>query len=121
MAKLSNQVNIVNRDNQILEKWFTKLRDTRLNENEIQNNEREIINKIYTKLWVNNKDVNLFKLKAGKLNGKTNGGGNTQKSEVIDLTEPLETVSKITAKSLKEKNIPSISFYGKQSKLFCFD
>ncbi len=53
IAKLSNQSNIVNADNQMLEAWFQKLKTIKFDLNELQSNERESVSSIYNALWVN--------------------------------------------------------------------
>ena len=113
VAKLSNQTNIVNGDNIILEAWFTRLSQTQFELNVTQFNERELINTIYYKLWViscannNSKEStqNITKSKQNVRQAKPNG------VEVKVLDNPPKT----TAKILRETNIPAVSFYGTSS------
>ena len=91
ISKLSNQNRIVNRDNQIIEEWFTKLHANKLSKKESITNERENITTIYNKLWVNNKEVAKTKLKRAK-------------------TEPTPIIEDNKQRGLRDP-IPAISFY----------
>ncbi len=104
IAKLSNQTNIVNRDNLALEEWFSKLTKIKSDINESQSSEREMTNAAYNKLWVKN-DTSPTKPKAGK-SSKAND------PEVIVLDETVEPNKMTTAKNLRDIKIPTISFYG---------
>lgn len=119
----------------MLESWFTKLSNARQNENELKTSERELVNSIYNKMWVNTsstKETNLARATV-KSKGKEDKTGTTtavaeaeKKVMVVDLTssgddlpkdkESMDTettgsMDSVVARSVKD-TIPTISFYG---------
>lgn len=50
---LSNQSEIVQVDNQLLENWFNNLNSDTIGQKEIQNSERTVIHSIYENIWLN--------------------------------------------------------------------
>lgn len=117
----------------MLESWFTKLSNTRQNENDLKTSERELVNSIYNKMWVNTsstKETNLAGATV-KSKGKEGKTGTTtaeaeKKTMVVDLTfsgddipkdkESMDTETAGSMDSVVERSvkdtIPTISFYG---------
>lgn len=99
IAKLSNQNRIINKDNLILEEWFTKLRTAKASKQESITSERENITTIYNKLWVNNNSKEVPKLKAKR--------SRTVEQEVTPpVTDDVRTIQR----GLRDP-IPALSFY----------
>ena len=53
----SNQSQLVLNDNDKLELWFNKFRNSKIDQNETKNTERAVVNTVYNSLWLNTESV----------------------------------------------------------------
>ena len=120
----------------MLESWFTKLSNARKNENELKTSERELVNSIYNKMWVNTsstKETNITetvksKDKQSKIGMTTTVAQVEKQTMVVGLTSSsqdvpnekesmdTETSDSMVARSQVRDTIPTISFYGSRKQ-----
>lgn len=97
----SNQSQIIQVDNELLENWFSNLHTNKMGQNELKNTERTLIHSIYEQLWLNIYDPNKPVSSTSTTNNQKRIT-NRQKvasKDIIELSDGFETKQKSILKT----------------------